>query len=59
MQTQELTKCEWTENEDGCWDAACGFKFEVIDGTPTENSMLYCPYCGKSLKENRYVEPAV
>ena len=51
--------CEWTENEGGCWDAACGGKFEVIEGTPNENSMNYCPYCGKSLKEVRYAEPAV
>lgn len=51
--------CEWTENEDGLWDSACGGMFEVLEGTPIENAMNYCSYCGKRLKETRYVEPAV
>lgn len=48
--------CEWTEDEDGCWNSACGRKFEYIEGTPRENSVRYCPYCGKSLREIRYHE---
>ena len=44
-------KCEWTQNEDGIWETACGNMFEVMEGTPHENQMNYCPYCGKYLVE--------
>lgn len=43
--------CEWTADEDGVWDTACGGRFEVMEGTPSENQMYWCPYCGKSLQE--------
>lgn len=48
--------CEWEEDRDGNWETACGEMFVIIDGTPTENSMRYCPYCGNGLKEVRRVE---
>lgn len=40
--------CEWKEDEDsGAWETECGKMFEIIDGTPLENKMVYCPFCGK------------
>lgn len=42
--------CEWLQDEwDGSWDTSCGNKFEIIDGTPEDNEMKFCTYCGGHL----------
>jgi hypothetical protein len=46
-----IEECNWAQDENGVWDTAYGGKFEVLDGTPCENSMNYCPYCGKAIHE--------
>ena len=49
-----MNSCTWTENVDGNWETSCGEIFVLEDGTPSENSMKYCCYCGASLKEKLY-----
>lgn len=46
--------CEWNQDADGNWDTECGECFCFIDGTPTENKAMFCPYCGKPIREKRY-----
>ena len=50
-----LEKCTWKRSESLCpdtyWDASCGESFILTDGTPKENSMNYCPFCGGELIE--------
>ena len=41
--------CEWREDKDGAWDTSCKNKFELTHGTPLDNQMTYCCYCGKPL----------
>lgn len=41
--------CTWSDDEDGVWETACDNKFVFIDGTPLDNQMKYCCYCGKPL----------
>jgi hypothetical protein len=45
--------CEWKEwdnpDNDGQWDTSCNNTFTLICGTPYDNDMRYCPYCGKLL----------
>lgn len=48
--------CKWTEDEDGLWNTECGGTFEITEGTPRENEMVFCPYCGKSIEEIAYHE---
>lgn len=48
--------CTWTEDEDGVWDTACGNRFEIMNGTPTENELAFCPYCGKGLECSAWVD---
>jgi len=48
--------CEWRQDIEGIWDTECGGRFEIMEGTPYENQMSYCPYCGKSLREVPYTE---
>lgn len=41
--------CEWVEDKDGDWKAACGQGFTLFDGAPEENHYRYCPNCGKKI----------
>ena len=42
--------CEWSQDDDGYWETECGGMFALIEGTPRENDMNFCCYCGKPLK---------
>jgi hypothetical protein len=45
-----LDDCQWTESPDTlAFITECGGWFNVETGTPTENGMKFCPYCGKHL----------
>jgi hypothetical protein len=42
----------WTQTDDeesNNWESACGDIFYFEDGSPEENGMKFCPYCGKPL----------
>ena len=39
-------KCLW-KKEEACWSTDCGRKFTVNDGSPWENGMVYCCFCGR------------
>jgi len=44
--------CDWKHDENyNCYDTTCGHAFVINDGTPAENDMKYCPYCGGRLRE--------
>jgi hypothetical protein len=43
--------CLWN-NVDGCWETTCGNAFEINDGTPAENNMTHCCYCGGKVEED-------
>lgn len=46
--------CIWTHNDsDECWDTECGQAFCFIDGGPDGNTLKFCCYCGKVLRENQ------
>ena len=54
-ETQEAeNRCAWyRDGEDSdTFGTGCGHYFTLIDGTPAENDMLYCCYCGKPLEES-------
>lgn len=46
--------CTWHEDDDGHWHTSCGNMFTLFDGTPVENGMAFCPYCGNALVEKRF-----
>jgi hypothetical protein len=48
--------CNWTQDSDGNYDTACKQAFTMIDGTPEQNGMTYCCYCGKRLSVIFYYE---
>ena len=46
--------CGWKESEFSeynIWETDCKNVFNIIDGTPKENNMQFCCYCGKKLKQ--------
>ena len=49
-----MTRCYWTEDEDGNWETSCGNAFVMQDGTPDDNNFKFCVYCGGTLRQ----EPA-
>lgn len=56
LQSQDLedTFCVWHNDPetDNSWGTSCRHLFEIYDGTPTENSMTFCCYCGKPIRES-------
>lgn len=50
---EHLKVCVWQEDQDGNWDTQCGGCFIIEEGTPSENDMKYCCYCGDWLVEKR------
>jgi hypothetical protein len=56
----ELESCTWIQedsniSDDGLWHTGCDKLAFIPDGTPSENSMNYCWYCGKRLVEKLFV----
>jgi hypothetical protein len=48
--------CLWIPVDDpdtGVWASQCGNEFILEEGTPKGNGFIYCPYCGKVLKEEQ------
>jgi hypothetical protein len=48
--------CNWSQEDDesDCWVTSCGNAFSLNDGTPSENSIKHCCYCGRHLTETRW-----
>jgi len=46
--------CLWKEDSDGNYDTDCGCAFCLEAGTPSENGMRFCCYCGNVLFEVKY-----
>lgn len=44
-------QCRWTYDEDGNWETDCGQVFVLEDGTPSDNLMRFCCYCGSALRQ--------
>lgn len=43
--------CDWTLDVDyEFYDTDCGQAFQFSEGTPAENLMLFCCYCGRKLR---------
>jgi hypothetical protein len=55
--TGDAVRCVWRQDDlEGMFTTTCGGAFEFIDGTPTENGVRFCCYCGRPATEKLYVE---
>ncbi|MBN6739174.1 hypothetical protein JKG47_01175 [Acidithiobacillus sp. MC6.1] len=51
--------CAWSQDgdESDLWTTGCGHFFILNDGTPKENGMDYCCFCGGHLEQDSTTEP--
>jgi len=49
--TASQRTCMWRQDNDGCWHSGCDKTWALNDGTPGENGMKFCVFCGKKLGE--------
>ncbi len=43
-------RCQWTEDGEA-WATTCGGYFQLESGTPEENQMVFCCYCGRLIEQ--------
>jgi hypothetical protein len=50
--------CAWSQDgpDSDSWETGCGNYFRLDDGTPVDNDMLHCCFCGKPLDCSPYIE---
>lgn len=53
-----MDSCTWTleDPSDGAWGTECNNIFSLEDGTPSENRMRFCCFCGRPLLEQIFDE---
>lgn len=51
VKKKQKRKCCWQESECDGWQTTCGNAFEIYEGTPEENNMKFCCYCGLEIKD--------
>jgi len=42
-------RCEWKIDQDGFYQTSCKGAFILDAGTPADNKMVFCPYCGNEI----------
>lgn len=45
-------RCCWQQEDwnSGTWFTDCNNAFWLEDGSPEDNKMIFCPFCGKKLR---------
>jgi hypothetical protein len=46
-----VKSCTWKEDDDGNWATKCGNLYVTNYGTPRENKMKFCCFCGNKLRQ--------
>lgn len=49
--------CNWNQEDDdwGSYETDCGQSFNLTDGTPDDNNLKFCCFCGKALVGHPFV----
>lgn len=53
--TEAVKPCNWWQDGDSesdTWATDCGHYYTIIEGTPLENGMHHCCFCGQPLIEH-------
>ena len=45
-----IDACTWAGDGEGNWHTACGEIFTLMEGSPADNKMHHCPFCGSGLQ---------
>jgi hypothetical protein len=55
--SKEMLSCHWVHDDaDSEFETQCGQRFTLNEGTPEENKLEFCPFCGGSLTVDRCAE---
>ena len=54
--TSPRSVCAWEQDEEGNWETGCGGMWTLMEGTPAENEMKFCPRCGGKLEFTEHKE---
>ena len=56
MCKESKNMCVWTQDSENSdiWLSSCGKAFVLNEGTPQENHVKYCVYCGKPIEQEIY-----
>lgn len=52
--TDEPCKWEREDEDSDIWLTNCGTAFTLNEGTPKENRMKFCCFCGRKIKTVKY-----
>ena len=49
-----MINCRWVQDGVGedHWDTSCKKRFTLNEGSPGDNKMAWCCYCGRPLEES-------
>lgn len=56
LERERNNECEWEETEDGNWETQCENMHVFLDGGPSANRHVHCPYCGGRIDEIEFEE---
>ena len=58
MPSPTTARCTWAEDVNGDYDTDCGHTFlaDDSDEAPRERGFRYCAFCGRTLKQFRFLE---
>jgi hypothetical protein len=50
---KSIRYCEWrlSDPDEGTWSTSCMCDFAILCGTPKQNDMRFCCYCGDPIRE--------
>lgn len=53
LSEKEEEFCEWEvwDEEANCYHTSCENAHFFVDGSPKDNKHVFCPYCGRKIKE--------
>ena len=51
LQSPVTDSCEWVCDEEGAYTTGCGERWFFPESARQENGAVFCPMCGKKIKE--------
>ena len=61
MNDTDKINCNWNQYDDeySSYETDCGQSFVLNEGTPGDNGLKFCCYCGKPLIGHEFVEEPI
>ena len=53
MKPKKAKMCVWENGINNYWETDCLNLYVFANGTPKENKMKFCPFCGGKIREGK------